>query len=218
MTDQELKDLVASLALDTQALKAQIAASQAEADRRTAQFAAELAEERRKTEEERRKTEIEHRETERVIKELGKQMGGLGNKFGSFTEGLMLPSVSRLLTEKFGTDSFQMRMRRKVGTEWLELDGFGYANGERNIGFVVEVKSHLQEDAIAQVERIMEKFANFYPQYHGMTLYGLIATVDAGTEELRHKVAEAGLYLVSVTDEIAHLETPDDFTPRAVVV
>ena len=36
-------------------------------------------------------------ETDRQIRELGKQIGGLGNKFGSFTEGLALPSMQKIL-------------------------------------------------------------------------------------------------------------------------
>jgi hypothetical protein len=35
-------------------------------------------------------------ETDRQIKELGKQIGGLGSKFGSFTEGLALPSMEAI--------------------------------------------------------------------------------------------------------------------------
>jgi hypothetical protein len=33
------------------------------------------------------------KQTDRQLKELGKQIGGLGAKFGSFTEGLALPSI-----------------------------------------------------------------------------------------------------------------------------
>ena len=33
------------------------------------------------------------KKTDRQLKELGKQIGGLGSKFGSFTEGLALPSM-----------------------------------------------------------------------------------------------------------------------------
>lgn len=68
MTDQELKDLVASLAEDTKRMKA-------EADKRAAEL------------------DGYQKETARQIRELGKQISGLNNKFGTFTEGLALPSV-----------------------------------------------------------------------------------------------------------------------------
>jgi len=41
------------------------------------------------------------RETDRRFEELGKEIGGLGRKFGWFTEGMVLPSMERILTEKF---------------------------------------------------------------------------------------------------------------------
>ncbi len=39
--------------------------------------------------------------TDKQLKELGKQIGGLGEKFGSFTEGLALPSMTKILRERF---------------------------------------------------------------------------------------------------------------------
>ena len=38
-------------------------------------------------------TDRQIKATDRQLKELGKQIGGLGAKFGSFTEGLALPSM-----------------------------------------------------------------------------------------------------------------------------
>jgi hypothetical protein len=127
MTDKELKDLIASLAIDTQALKASQAA------------------------------------TDKQIKELGKQLGGLGNKFGSFTEGLLLSSVETLLRKEYGITDFSMRLKSKRGADVLELDGFGFVNGKKNIGFIVEVKSHLEKRLIDQTQQQMQKFRTFYP-------------------------------------------------------
>jgi len=69
MTDEELKQLVASLAIDQK----------------------EMAKESNKR----------NKETNKQLKELGKQIGGLGKKFGSFTEGLALPSMTKILRERF---------------------------------------------------------------------------------------------------------------------
>jgi hypothetical protein len=194
MTDQELKDLVAQLALDTQAFKAQLAASQEQADKRAAEAA-------------------------RDTKELKQQIGGLGNKFGSFTEGLLLPSVERMLAEQFGVTDFTMRMKSRRGTEWQELDGFGFANGDKNIGFIVEVKSHLDERSIAQTLRQLERFGTFHPHYKSMTLYGIIAAVDAISATMRQAVYDAGLYLVTVHDDVAEMPTPPQgFVPFSTIV
>ena len=67
MTDAELKELVASLAVAQ------------------------------------RETDWQLKETDRQLrkqlKELGKQIGGLRDKFRSFTEGMALPSMTKILTE-----------------------------------------------------------------------------------------------------------------------
>lgn len=44
---------------------------------------------------------IAQKETDQQIAKLGKQIGGLGRKFGSFTEGLALPSMQKILQNKF---------------------------------------------------------------------------------------------------------------------
>jgi hypothetical protein len=194
MSDPELKDLVAQLALDTQAFKAQLAASQEQADKRAA-------------------------EATRDTKELKQHIGGLGNKFGSFTEGLLLPSVERILTDAFGITDFIVRWKTRRGAEVLELDGFGFVNGEKNIGFIIEVKSHLDKRSVEQTLQQLQRFGEFHPQYKGMTLYGIIAAVDTVSREQRQAVYDAGLYFVTVQDGMAEMPTPPHgFTPFSSVV
>ena len=40
-----------------------------------------------------------------------------------------------------------------------------YANGEINEAYVVEVKSHLREEAIQQLRSILERFRLFFPEH-----------------------------------------------------
>ncbi|MCF7988048.1 MAG: DUF3782 domain-containing protein, partial [Methylovulum sp.] len=79
MTDDELKQLVASLAI-----------AQKKTDK---QF--------KETDKQIKKTDKQIKETSKQLKELGQQIGGLGKKFGSFTEGLALPSMTKILRERF---------------------------------------------------------------------------------------------------------------------
>ena len=46
-----------------------------------------------------KETDRQLKATDRQLKELGKQIGGLGAKFGSFTEGLALPSMEKILRQ-----------------------------------------------------------------------------------------------------------------------
>jgi hypothetical protein len=60
----------------------------------------------------------------------GKQIGGLGAKFGSFTEGLALPSMETILQQRFGMTVVMPRVRAKRNGEHLEIDVLAYANGD----------------------------------------------------------------------------------------
>ena len=97
-------------------------------------------------------TDRKFQETNLQLKELGKQIGGLGSKFGSFTEGLALPSMEAILQQRFGMTVVLPRVRAKQQGEHLEIDVLAYANGEVNRAFLVEVKSHPREEAITQLK------------------------------------------------------------------
>lgn len=196
MTDQELKELVASLAIDTKELRQ----AQIENERI-------IAEERRKTEEERRKTE-------QMLRELGKQIGGLGNKFGSFTEGLALPSVQRLLFERFGVEDFMPRRRKRVGSETIELDALGLVNGTRNEAYIVEIKSHLRGESVQQMTTILQKFRTIFPEYASMKLFGIIAAADASAEALK-EAQEAGFYALTFEDDLMQFHDENGFVAKA---
>jgi len=192
----------------------------AESDRRFQETERLLKESRRETERlfqevalQFKETDHQFKETDRKIQELGRQIGGLGNKFGSFTEGLVLPSMERLLRQRFGMTSFAPRMRVRQGEEEIELDLLAYANGELNSAYVVEIKSHLEKRAIGQTLALLERFPRFFPEHRGKALYGILAYIQ-GSKEVRQKVLEAGLYLASIHDEHFRLEIPKGFVPR----
>ncbi len=69
-----------------------------------------------------KETDRHQRETDRQLKELGKQIGGLGEKFGSFTEGLALPSMSKILSERFGMEVVSPSVRVSKQGEHMEID------------------------------------------------------------------------------------------------
>ena len=59
----------------------------------------------------------------------------------------------------------------------------------------------------------MNRFADFHPERKGKKLYGILAYVD-GTDELKEKVMEAGLFVACIHDEVFELKTPAYFVPR----
>lgn len=196
MTDQELKDLVASLAEDTKAMKIEADKRAAEADKRAAEADKRAA------------------ETDRIIRELGKQIGGLNNKFGSFTEGLALPSVQNLLFERFGVEDFMPRRRRRVQGETIELDALGIVNGSRNEAYIVEIKSHLRSDGVEQLLAMMNKFRTIFPEYADKKVFGILVAADASADALR-TAHDAGFYVITFQDDIMRFEGEESFVPKA---
>nr|VFK75599.1 MAG: hypothetical protein BECKMB1821H_GA0114242_102644 [Candidatus Kentron sp. MB] len=205
MTDQELKELVASLAISHQEAKIEIKesrAAQRETDQRLKESIAET--------EQLRKTVAE---TSLQIKEQGRQIGGLGRKFGGFTEGMAYPSMKKLLRERFHMEFIVPRVEITRHGKSMELDVFGYSNGEENQAVVVEVKSRLDQEGIDQMERIMARFDEFLPEHRDKRRFGIVAAVDCSPEmeELAHR---RGFYVARVQDELFVLDSPESFQPR----
>ncbi|MBE9259034.1 MULTISPECIES: DUF3782 domain-containing protein [Aphanizomenonaceae] len=152
--------------------------------------------------------------TDRQLKELGKQIGGLGAKFGSFTEGLALPSMETILGQQFGMEVISPSVRVSKGGQHMEIDVLAYANGELNTAYIVEVKSHAREDSITQLKSILQRFRNFFPEHKDKRLYGILASVDL-SNELREKILQEGLYVARIHDQVFELDIPNNFQAQS---
>ena len=163
----------------------------------------------------RRSQELDRRfqKTDRQIQELGKQIGDLGQKFGSFTEGLALPSMETILFEKFGMEVVTPSARVSKQGKHIELDVLAYANGEVNTAIVVEVKSHACPESITQLIKHLQQFREFFPEHQDKKPYGILASVDL-SNTLREEVLKAGLYAARIRDEIFELDIPATFQPK----
>jgi hypothetical protein len=188
---------------ELRALLADLLHSQQDTDRRM-----------KETDRRQKETDRQLKETDRHLKELGRQIGGLGNKLGSFTEGLALPSMEKILRERFGMEVVSPSVRVSKCGEHLELDVLAYANGDINAAYVVEVKSHLREESIDQLLDILRRFGRFFPEHKDKKLYGILAAVDI-PKDLKAKVMRQGLYLARIHDDVFELETPEGFQGKS---
>jgi hypothetical protein len=155
----------------------------------------------------------QQKKTDKQLKELGQQIGGLGAKFGSFTEGLALPSMETILRQRFGMEVVSPSVRVSKDGQHLEIDVLAYANGNLNTAYVVEVKSHAREDSIIQLKSILQRFRTFFPEHKDKQLYGILASVDM-SPELRQKTLQEGFYVARIQDQVFELDTPDNFQPQ----
>jgi len=158
-------------------------------------------------------TDTRMKETGRRLDQLGQQIAGLGDKFGYFTEGMALPSMERLLTERFGMENISPRHRvRRLGRE-QEYDVLAWANGEVNSVVLVEVKSRVRFEAIEQLLGQIETLPLMLPELTGKARLGILAGVD-WQPEVEQAAQAAGLYTARIHDEMFELTTPSGFAPR----
>jgi hypothetical protein len=173
----------------------------------------ELAELQKQTERQVQETNREAEKTWQVVREVGRQIGALGDKFGSFTEGMALPSMQKLLFERFRMTVVAPRLRLRRNGHMMELDVLAYSHEVAEV-YVVEVKSHLREDGFDQILRILRGFHDFFPEHRGKKVYGILAAVDV-PEDLAERVLRSGIYLARIHDEEFELQVPEGFQPRA---
>ena len=178
MTDQELKDLVASLAV-----------SQKETDRLLQQTAQDI-----------RELRASQQETARQMKRTDKQLGELGNKLGSYTQGLSWPAIERILLEDLGMDVVGQGIQVKKDGKQIELDVFGYANGDKNRCVVAEVKSHFRNEHVLQIETACEKIHEFMPEHRNKKVHGMIVFVKGDPQAIERAI-KRGIYIVQADDE-----------------
>lgn len=185
MTNEELKQLVASLAI-----------SQRQVDEELKQLATQM------------------KATDRQIKELGKQIGGLGEKFGSFTEGMAFPSMRKILRQQFKMDAISTRYTVHKNGKNFELDVFAYANGLEQSAIIVEVKSHLRDEYIVRMLELLKEAKQYLPEHANKDFYGILAVVDA-PEHLKAQVLKQGIYYAEIHDNMFKLKTPPGFQARS---
>ena len=203
MTDHELKALIASLAV-----------SQKETDRLLTKTIEEDKERQKKAEERQKKAEERAKALDKQIKELGKQIGGLGRKFGSFTEGLALPSMEKILQKQFKMEVISPSVRIHKEGEDMEIDVLAYANSTINEVYIVEVKSHVREESIRQLQKMIQNFERFFPEHKDKKVFGILAAVDIPAT-LRKRILDLGFYTARIKEDIFSLDVPKGFKAKA---
>jgi hypothetical protein len=212
----EQKSSMATTAEDVWKLLAELTIAQKETDlllKEISQQQKEISQQQKETAQQQRDNAEQQKATDRQLKELGKQIGGLGAKFGSFTEGLALPSMETILRQRFGMEVISPSVRASKEGKHIEIDVLAYANGELNTAYIVEVKSHAREDSITQLKSMLQRFRTFFPEHKDKRLYGILASVDL-SNELREKTLQEGLYVARIYDQVFELDVPDNFQPQ----
>jgi hypothetical protein len=153
----------------------------------------------------------EQLKTDKQIKELGKQIGGLGNKFGTFNDGLVMPLLVKLFKTKFKCKSVAENFKFYSNGNSMEIDLLAVSTDSC---FIVEIKSHLKDEAIDQINNQIAKFRKNMKEYSDRNLYGVVVATHYDKVVLE-KVSENGIYFITISDDLVNIKTLKNFKPKA---
>lgn len=167
----------------------------------------ELIESQKETDKQLKANASQQKETDKKIKELGKQIGGLGERFGSFTEGMAINSMERILRREFMADHVSARSKvyDKTGKVLAEYDILAWCNSDINNVVIVEVKSTLRPDYVKEFEQTLSNFKDLNPELANKNLYGILAFVGNADTKLEEHCQNKGIYTATIHDEVFKL-------------
>jgi hypothetical protein len=103
------------------------------------------------------------------------------------------------------------------GEEEMELDLIGTSNGENRTVVTAEVKSVLNQRELEKLIRNLRRFFEFFPQFRGSKLYGVLAAVHSSREMDAATLAH-GIALARMHGDIFRLAVPQETIVRPTAV
>ena len=191
MTDDELKELVASLAV-----------SQKETDRQQKETDIQIKE----LSDSQKETDIQLKETGRKLDKVAKMLGGIGDNQGDVAEDFFYNSFikdTRLGTLSF--DDITKNMEKHRGKIQEEYDIF-LTNGDSIAIVEVKYKAHLED--IKKLERKFNHFKKLFPIYKDYKLYGAMASFYFN-QDTKDELLKQGYFIVERHGDLISTENSD---------
>lgn len=202
MTDDELKQLVASLSVSQKETGIQIkelSGSQKE----TAVQIKKLSGSQKETALSQKKTDIQLEKTGRKLDKVAKMLGGIGKSQGDVAEDFFYNSfISDNHLGCLAFDDITKNMEKHRGEIQEEYDIF-LTNGESIAIVEVKYKAHL--DDISKLERKFNNFKKLFPIYKNYKLYGAMASFYFN-HETKKELLKQGYFVVERSGELMRTE------------
>ncbi len=146
-------------------------------------------------------------------REMNIKWGELARKLGTITEDLVVPSIPRIIREKYELETADLMVRRKkrlTDGSTKEYDVIAVA-GE--YVFVNETKSTLHSEDVNDFIKDIQEFREFFPEYEKNKVVGILASlyVDEGVVKYAEK---AGFMVLAVGDALMEIKNTRGFKPR----
>ena len=189
MTDEELKTLVASLAIAQQKTDEQM----------------------QRTAEQIKRTDEQMQRTDKKLDRVAKLLGNMGKNHGEIAEEYFFNSLSD--DARLGAIHFEditKNMNKQRGKLQEEYD-LVMTNGD-TVG-IIEVKYKAHENDLNKLERKMRNFKQLFPIYANYKIYGAIATFHIHNEA-KHAALERGFFVLQRVGKVIHT----DYTQNLLVL
>ena len=203
--------------------------SQAENDRRAAEYAAEyerfkiesarefdrrLQESRVEFERSLAQSRIEFDRSLEDVKKIADQamrsVEGLSSRWGRFVENMVEPAIVRLFQERnIDVKETHTRVKAKRGTIKMEIDILAV---DDTVAVAVEVKSRLNQKQINAFIKRLGNFKSAFPAYANYDIYGAVAAIeiDAGADVYAYK---QGLFVIKQSGDTVKIDNDSAFQP-----
>lgn len=199
MTDQELKDLVFSLAVESKKTDEQM--------KKTDEKINKIDEKWEETKRQIEKTGKQIEKTDKQIEKIGKQIGGMSNNQGDITEEFFVNSLSATL--KVGNiqyDELYKNLYKKTKKAEGEFD-IVLINGKELLMIETKYKAH-KNDLDNLINKKYKNFKELYPQYKDYIHHIGLASFHIN-DDLKKQALEQNVILLQRKGDIVETIMPN---------
>ncbi len=201
MTDDELKALVASLAVDSKNMH--------EAQKITGEQMKRTDEQMKRTDEQMKRTDEQLKRTDEKLERIGINLANIGKNQGDVAEEFFFNSLAKdthLGPIRF--DDIEKNNLKRRGKTEEEYDII-MTNGQ-TIG-IVEVKYKAHENDLNKLDRKMRNFKPLFPWFKDYRVYGAIATFHIN-DDAKEEALRRGYFVLQRSGDLVHTESSDYLT------
>jgi len=194
MTDDELKELVASLAIAQREINEQMK---------------ETREQMKETDERMKQTDEQMRKTDQKLERIGIHLGNVTANQGDVAEEFFFNSLVK--DTRLGNIHFEdvmknsSKQRGKIQEEYDLI----LTNGDSLA--IIEVKYKAHQNDLVKLARKMHNFKKLFPIYQNFKQYGAIASFHIN-DDAKKEALERGYFVLQRQGELIHSESSEHLT------
>ncbi|MEM7181646.1 MAG: hypothetical protein AAF518_12080 [Spirochaetota bacterium] len=173
-------------------------------------------EEKKEKEEQQRKEEFrKHQEENKQDKrELNKRMGELSKKFGTIVEDMVVPSLPRIIQEKFAIliDDYDVERNRRFKKDGRNKEFDAYAVTQDCV-FLNYTVATLKNIDFHEIEKEIKDFRFFLPGYADKKIIGILAALHI-PDNLLDYAEKKGYLVLGLGEYLMEVKNRPNFIPK----